>query len=121
MYVSYILFYLVGSPPGVLVVPLFSAPLGQIQVLVGNSFEFSYLIALVNSSLNVTTSVSITYRNRFNSRITLENLKLIDRGGDIYTFSIPPANLSMDQTMFALQFAGRNIVVSQVILRVTGM
>ena len=100
-----------------LVVPLFSTQLTQ--VLVGDSAEFSYLIALVNSSLNVTSSVSVIYFGPRNS--LLENLQLLDQGEDVYTFSIPSASLAMDGATFILQFAGINIASSQVRLRVLGM
>ena len=98
-------------------VPLFSTSLKQ--VVVGDSVEFSYLIALVNSSLNVTTSVSVEYVGPFNR--FLQNLRLLDQGEDVYTFSIPSVDLSMDGAEFVLQFAGNIIQSSQVTLRVFGM
>ena len=98
-------------------IPLFSTPLHQ--VVVGDSIEFSYLIALINSSLNVTSSVSVEYFGPFNS--FLQNLKLLDQGEDVYTFSIPSVDLSMDGTEFVLRFAGNNILSSQVELTVFGM
>ena len=98
-------------------VPLFSTSLQR--VVVGDSVEFSYLIALVNSSLNVTSSVSVEYSGPFNS--FLQNLRLIDQGEDVYAFSIPTVDLSMDGAEFALQFAGNIILSSEVELRVFGM
>ena len=114
---TYATYFCLGeSTPGVLVVPLFSTPL--IQVLVGDSAEFSYLIALVNSSLNVTSSVSVWYTGPRNS--LLENLQLLDQGKDVYTFNIPSVNLAMNGATFVLRFAGINIAISQVRLRVLG-
>ena len=97
-------------------VPLFSRSL--VQVLLGDTAEFSYLIALVDPSLDVTTNVSITPIGPFNG--LLENLQLVDQGEDVYTFTIPSVTLSMDQTVFALQFAGNTIETSEVTLRVLG-
>lgn len=116
---AYLLCYfsLVASPPGVLTVPLFSTPFKR--VLVGDSVQFSYLIALVNSSLNVTSSVFMTYHNSSNG--LTENMKLLDQGKDVYTFNIPSATLSMDETIFILEFAGIQIQSSRVTLRVFGM
>ena len=98
-------------------VPLFSTSLKQ--VVVGDSVEFSYLIALVNSSLNVTSSVSVEYFGPFNS--FPQTLRLLDQGEDVYTFSISSVDLSMDGAEFALQFAENIILSSQVQLRVFGM
>ena len=98
-------------------VPLFSTPLKQ--VVVGDSVEFSYLIALVNSSLNVTSSVSVEYLGPFNS--FLQNLRLIDQGEDVYSFGIPSVDLLMNGAEFELQFAGNNIPSTRVELRVFGM
>ena len=109
--------FLVASPPGILVVPLFSTSLRQ--VVVGDSVEFSYLIALVNSSLNATTSVSVEYFGPFNS--FPQTLRLLDQGEDVYTFNISSVDLSMDGAEFALQFAGNIVLSSQVQLRVFGM
>lgn len=110
MYV-HISYCLAASPPGVLVVPLSSMPH---QVLIGERIEISYLIALVNSSLNVTSNVVVSY-------ILRENLKLLDQGRDVYTVIIPSATLPMDRTLLQLQFEGLNISSSQVLLRVFGM
>ena len=98
-------------------VPLFSTSLKQ--VVVGDSVEFSYLIALVNSSLNVTSSVSVEYFGPFNS--FPQTLRLLDQGEDVYTFSISSVDLSMDGAEFALQFAENIILSSQAQLRVFGM
>ena len=98
-------------------VPLFSTSLKQ--AVVGGSVEFPYLIALVNSSLNVTSSVSVEHFGPFNS--FLQNLRLIDQGEDVYTFSIPSVDFSMNGAEFVLQFAGYNISSSEVELRVFGM
>ena len=98
-------------------IPLFSTSLKQ--VVVGDSLEFSYLIALVNSSLNVTSSVSVEYFGPFNS--FPQTLRLLDQGEDVYTFSISSVDLSMDGAEFALQFAENIILSSQVQLRVFGM
>ena len=98
-------------------VPLLSTSLHQ--VVVGDTVEFSYLIALVNSSLNVTSSVSVEYFGLWNS--FLQNLRLLDQGEDVYAFSIPSVDLSMNGAEFVLQFAGNTILSSQVELRVFGM
>ena len=99
-----------------LVVPLISPPL--VQVLVGDRAEFSYLIALVDSS-NVTSSVSVVYRGPTDEFIG--NLELLDQGEDVYTFSIPSVSLAMDGAEFVLQFEEIDILNSQVFLRVLGM
>ena len=78
-----LLFCLGASPPGALVVPLFSTPV--LQVLVGDSAEFSYLIALLNSSVNVTSSVSVVYTGDPPNSL-LDNLELSDQGNDVYMF-----------------------------------
>ena len=51
----------------------------------------------------------------------LQNLRLLDQGEDVYTFSIPSVDLSMDGAEFTLQFAGNNIESTLVELRVFGM
>ena len=93
-------------------------PLPSTPAVVGHSVEISYLIAFVNFSLNVTSSVSVEYFGPFNS--FLQNLRLIDQGEDVYTFTIPSVDLSMDGAEFALQFAGDIISSSEVELRVLG-
>ena len=98
-----------------LVVPLISPPL--VQVLVGDRAEFSYLIALVDSS-NVTSSVSVVHRGPTDEFIG--NLELLDQGEDIYTFSIPSVSLAMDGAEFVLQFEEIDILNSRVFLRVLG-
>ena len=99
-----------------LAVPLFSTPF--VQVLVGDSAQFSYLIALVNSSLNVASSISVVYTGPPNS--LLDNLQLLDQGNDAYAFSIPSVDFAMDGATFILQFEGINILASQFQLRVLG-
>lgn len=110
------LLFLEESIPGVLTVPLFSTPF--VQVLVGDTAQFSYLIALVNSSLNVASSVSVVYNGPPNS--LLNNLQLLDQGNDAYAFSIPSVDFTMNGATFLLQFGGTNIAASQFQLRVLG-
>ena len=97
-----------------MVVPLIQQAL---QVLVGDNAEFSYLIALVDSS-NVTSRISVAYRGPTNDFI--ENLELQDQGEDVYTFSIPSVSLAMDGAAFVLQFEEIDISGSEVSLRVLG-
>ena len=101
-----------------LVVPLFSTPF--VQVLVGDSAQFSYLIALVNSSLNVASRVSVVVTSSGPRNSFLDNLQLRDQGNDVYLFSIPFVDFTMDGAKFVLQFGGINIGASQFQLRVLG-
>ena len=104
-----------GTISGVLAIPVVTAPL---QVLAGETAMFSYLIVLTNSSLNVTDSISVV-SSPINSM--LMNITLVDRGEDIYEFSIPSVNESMNGSQFTLETRDGTVVSPTITLQVAGM
>ena len=96
-------------------VPVITAPL---QVLAGETAVFSYLIVLTNSSLNVTDAISVV-----SSPITsmIMNITLVDRGEDIYEFSIPSVNESMNGSQFTLETLDGTVVSPTITLQIAGM
>ena len=105
---------LIATTSGVLAVPLTTTPL---EGLVGETAVFSYLIVLTNFSLNVTDTISVV-ANPFNPM--LPNLTLVERGEEVYQFTVPSVSTLMNGLQFTLETLEGIVVSPPITLQVTG-
>ncbi|XP_065913056.1 uncharacterized protein [Dysidea avara] len=103
--------YIGATTSGVLAVPLITTPL---EVLLGETAVFSYLIVLTNFSLNVSDTISVV-SNPFNSM--LPNLTLVEQGEEVYEFTIPSVSESMNGLQFTLETLEGTVVSPPITLQ----
>ena len=108
------IFCFLATTSGVLAVPLITTPL---EVLLGETAVFSYLIVLTNFSLNVSDTISVV-SNPFNSM--LPNLTLVEQGEEVYEFTIPSVSESMNGLQFTLETLEGTVVSPPITLQLLG-